>query len=324
MRAVVIEELGDIDVIKMRDDWPEPVVGPGDLLVDVEFAGVNFMDTAARSWGAPHGQLPLIPGVEAAGTVIALGEGVSDFAVGDRVAWVTVWASYAERLAVPAASAVPLPDYIPSDVAAATMMQGLTSHHFVNEVAPLAEGQTALVHAAAGGVGRMLSQQLKLRGARVFGLVSREEKVPVAKAAGADEVLISTDGDFVDRVKDLTDGEGVDAVFDGGGATTFRPSLDALRVAGTHVWYGPLIGEIPTVKLFDLPKSIKLTYAVFSDHIYTPELLRTHAKDLFDMIADGKIAIDITRKYALAEAKQSHIDIESRATTGKMLIDTSV
>jgi NADPH:quinone reductase-like Zn-dependent oxidoreductase len=324
MRAVVIKELGDIDVVKVEENWAEPAAAAGELLVDVEFAGVNFMDTAACSWGAPHGQLPLIPGVEGAGTVAALGEGVTDFEVGDRVAWVSVWGSYAERLAVPAVHAVPLPNYIPTDVAAATMMQGLTSHHFANEVAPLGEGQTALVHAAAGGVGRMLSQQLKLRGARVIGLVSREEKVSAAKAAGADEVLISTGGDFVDRVKDLTDGEGVDAVFDGGGESTFRPSLDALRVAGAHVWYGPLIGDIPTVSLFELPKSIRLSYAVYSDHIRTRDLLLEHSNDLFDKIRDERLRIDISRRYPLSEAKQAHIDITSRGTTGKLLLDTSL
>lgn len=321
MRAVVVEELGDIDVIKVRDHWGEPVAGSSDVLVDVEFAGVNFMDTAARRWGAPHGRLPLIPGVEGAGTVIARGEDVTDLAIGDRVAWVSVWASYAERVAVPVAAAVPLPEYIPTDVAAATMMQGLTSHHFVNEVAPLTTGQTALVHAAAGGVGRIVSQLLKLRGARVIGLVSREEKVAVAEAAGADEVLISTDGDFVDRVKGLTDGQGVDAVFDGGGATTFRPSMDVLRVAGTHVWYGPLIGDIPTVSMFELPKSIRLSYAVYSDHIRTRSLLLEHSNDLFEKIRDGKLRIDITRRYPLGEAKQSQIDLLSRGTTGKLLLD---
>jgi NADPH:quinone reductase-like Zn-dependent oxidoreductase len=323
MRAVVIEKLGGPEVMELQE-WPDPQPGPAELLVDIEFAGINYMDTGTREMGAVHGQIPLIPGVEAAGTVTALGNGVTNFAVGDRVAWVFHYGTYAEKIAVPADSVVPVPDGIPSDVAAATMMQGLTAHHFVNESAPLNEGEIALVHSAAGGVGRMVTQLLKLRGAKVIGLVSREEKVAAAKSIGADEVIVSTEGDFVDRVKELTDGDGVHAVFDGGGASTFLPSIEVLRRVGTHVWYGPLIGEIPTVKLFDLPKSIKLTYAVFSDHIYTPELLRTHAKDLFDMIADGKIAIDITRKYALAEAKQSHIDIESRATTGKMLIDTSV
>src|SRR5882757_3433468 len=268
MRAVVIEQLGGSEVLQLRE-WPDPVPGPSELLVDVSYAGVNFMDTATRTGGAIHGRIPFIPGVEAAGQVAAVGTGVTEFEVGDRVAWVFVYGSYAERAVVPAAAAVPVPDDIPSDVAAATMMQGLTAHHFVTEVAPLAAGETALVHAAAGGVGRMLTQLLKLRGARVIGLVSREEKIPTAKAAGADEVLISTGGAFVDRVNRLTDGQGVHAVFDGGGATTFWPSIEVLRRVGTHVWYGPLIGEVPTVRIFDLPRSIRISYAVFSDHIHT-------------------------------------------------------
>jgi NADPH:quinone reductase-like Zn-dependent oxidoreductase len=178
------------------------------------------------------------------------------------------------------------------------------------------------VHATAGGVGRMLTQLLKLRGAQVIGLVSREEKVPVAKAAGADEVLISSGGDFVERVKDLTDGKGVHAVFDGGGFSTFWPSIEVLRRVGTLVYYGPLIGDIPTVNMFDLPKSIRISYAVFSDHIHTRELLLEHSKDLFDKVRDRKLQIAISRRYPLGEAKQAHIDIESRGTTGKLLLDS--
>jgi NADPH2:quinone reductase len=321
VRAVVIEQLGGSEVLQLKE-WPDPVPGPGELLVDVEYAGVNFMDTATRTGGATHGRVPFIPGVEAAGRIAALGEGVAEFEVGERVAWVFVYGSYAERAVVPAAAAVPVPDDIPSDVAAATMMQGLTAHHFVTEVAPLIDGETALVHATAGGVGRMLTQLLKLRGAHVIGLVSREEKVPVAKAAGADEVLISSGGDFVERVKDLTDGKGVHAVFDGGGFSTFWPSIDVLRRVGTLVYYGPLIGDIPTVNMFDLPKSIRISYAVFSDHIHTRELLLEHSKDLFDKIRDRKLQITISRRYPLGEAKQAHIDIESRGTTGKLLLDS--
>jgi NADPH:quinone reductase-like Zn-dependent oxidoreductase len=323
MRAVVIERLGGPEALELKE-WPDPEPGPGELLVNIEYAGINYMDTGTRQLGAVHGRIPLIPGVEAAGRVVAVAAGVRDFAVGDRVAWAYNYGSYAEKIAVPAETVVPVPDEIPSDVAAATMMQGLTAHHFVNESAPLKAGEIALVHAAAGGVGRMLTQLLKLRGATVIGLVSREEKVSVAKAAGADEVIISTDGDFVDRVRSVTNGEGVHAVFDGGGASTFRPSIEVLRRVGTHVWYGPLIGEIPTVKLFELPRSIKLTYAVFADHIHTPELLKEHAEDLFDKVRAGELKIDITRRYSLAEAQQAHIDIESRGTTGKMLIDTSL
>ncbi|MFI9542774.1 zinc-binding dehydrogenase [Streptomyces sp. NPDC052016] len=239
------------------------------------------------------------------------------------MAWPYVQGSYAERIAVPAAGVVPVPDGIPSDVAAATMMQGLTAHHFVTESAALAEGETALVHSAAGGVGRLVTQLLKLRGARVIGLVSREEKVQAAKAAGADDVLVSSGGDFVDRVMELTGGEGVHAVFDGGGAATFWSSAAVLRRVGTLVYDGPLIGDLPTVRLFDLPKGVKLTYAVFADHIHNRALLLQHAGDLFDKIREGRLRIEISERYPLGAAAQAHADIESRRTSGKLLLDPS-
>ncbi|PSM42985.1 alcohol dehydrogenase [Streptomyces dioscori] len=323
MRAVVVQNPGGPEAMELCE-WPEPHAGPGELLVDIEFAGINFMDTKTRSLGTGSGRTPFVPGVEAAGRVAALGEGVDGYAVGDRVAWVFNYGSYAERIAVPANQVVPVPDDIPNDVAAATMMQGLTAHHFVHEAAPLDRGQTALVHAAAGGVGRFLIQLLKLRGVAVIGLVSREEKVSVAKEAGADHVLVSLDGDFVERVHALTNDEGVHAVFDGGGGTTFQSSIDVLRRSGTLVYYGPLMGDVPTVRMTDLPKSVKVTYAVFSDHIHTPELLRKYSADLFDKVRDGALKIDITRRYSLADATQAHIDIESRGTTGKLLFDTSL
>ncbi|MFD5091953.1 quinone oxidoreductase family protein [Amycolatopsis thailandensis] len=320
MRAVVVEEFGGPEVLKTRDR-PDPVPGTGELLVDIEFAGVNFMDTGSRvGYGLPKG-LPFIPGVEGAGRVAAIGAGVTDFAVGDRVAWVYAYGSYAERLAIAADQVVPVPDEVPGDVAAAIMMQGLTAHHFVTEVAPLEKGQVALVHSAAGGVGRMVTQLLKLRGAHVIGLVSQEEKVPVALAAGVDDVLVSTGGAFAERVKELTGGEGVHAVFDGGGAATFDSSVEVLRRSGTLVYYGPLIGDIPQVRLTDLPKSIKVSYAVFADHVHTPELLREHAGALFGMLGEGKLKVEITKRYSLSEAGQAHVDIESRRTSGKLLLD---
>ncbi|KOV73927.1 MULTISPECIES: quinone oxidoreductase family protein [unclassified Streptomyces] len=320
MRAVVVEEPGGPEVLRLKE-WPDPEAGPGQLVVDVDFCGVNFMDTGTRVGFGMAGAMPLVPGVEGAGRVTAVGEGVSRFAIGDRVAWAYVYGSYAERIAVPADRVVPIPDDIPSDIAAATMMQGLTAHHFVTESAPLSEGETALVHSAAGGVGRMVTQLLKLRGVRVIGLVSREEKVPLAKAVGADEVLVSSGGDFVARVKDLTDGEGVHAVFDGGGASTFWPSTEVLRRVGTLVYYGPLIDDIPEVRMVDLPKSIKVTYAVFADHIHTGELLLQHSADLFDMIRKGDLHVEVTASYPLGEAEQAHLDIESRRTSGKLLLD---
>jgi NADPH:quinone reductase-like Zn-dependent oxidoreductase len=322
MRAVAVEQLGGPEVLQLKE-WPDPVPKPGELVVDIDFAGINFMDTGTRAGFSVPGDLPFVPGVEGAGRVTAVGEGVSGFAIGDRVAWVSVYGSYAEKIAVPADMVVPVPDDIPSDIAAATMMQGLTAHHFVTESAPLAEGETALVHSAAGGVGRIVTQLLKLRGVRVIGLVSREEKVAAAKAAGADEVLVSSGGDFVDRVKNLTDGEGVHAVFDGGGATTFRPSLEVLRRVGTLVYYGPLIGDIPTVRMLDLPKSVRITYAVYADHIHNRELLLRHTGDLFGKIREGKLRIDISERYPLGAAAQAHTDIESRRTSGKLLLDPS-
>ncbi|MGV9914485.1 quinone oxidoreductase family protein [Streptomyces tendae] len=322
MRAVVMEETGGPEVLRLRE-WPDPVAGPGELVVDIDYAGVNFMDTGTRRGRIPEGP-PFVPGVEGAGRVSAIGAGVTGFSVGDRVAWVMVYGSYAEKIAIPADQAVPVPDDIPSDLAAATMMQGITAHHFVTESAPLAPGETALVHSAAGGVGRILTQLLKLRGARVIGLVSREEKVQVAKDAGADEVLVSSGADFLDPVMELTGGEGVHAVFDGGGAFTFQASMDVLRRVGTLVYYGALIGDVPTPNMFDLPKSIKITYAVFADHIHTRELLLEHTGDLFDKLRAGDLRIDVSGRYPLGEAAQAHTDIESRRTSGKLLLDTSL
>lgn len=322
MRAVVLNEVGGPEVLRLQE-WTDPEPGPGELVVDIEFAGVNFMDTGTRAGLSLPGELPLIPGVEGAGRVSAIGEGVDGFAPGDRVAWVYNYGSYAEKIAVPADRVVPVPDDIPSDIAAAMMMQGITAHHFVTKSAPLAAGETALAHAAAGGVGRMLTQLLKLRGVRVIGLVSREEKVAAAKGAGADEVLVSRDGDFVDRVGELTGGEGVHAVFDGGGASTFWPSAEALRRSGTLVYFGPLIGDVPEVRLAELPKSIKVGYAVFADHIHSRALLLQHTEYLFDKVREGGLHVDITGRYALGEAAQAHTDIESRRTSGKLLLDPS-
>ena len=229
MKAIVVEELGGPEVLRLRER-PAPVPRTGQILVDVSAAGVNFMDTGARRAGsAISPALPFVPGVEAAGRVSALGPDVTGFAVGDRVTWVYAYGTYAEQVALSAADAVPVPGFISDEVAAATMMQGLSAHHFAAAAAPVQPGQTVLVHAAAGGVGRILVQLIKMRGGRVIGLVSREEKVKVARAAGADEVLVSSGDQFVEPVLELTSGHGVDTVFDGGGETTFWAST---RVVG--------------------------------------------------------------------------------------------
>jgi NADPH:quinone reductase len=320
VKAIVVEELGGPEVLRLRER-PAPVPQPGQLLVDIAVAGVNFMDTGARRAGTGASrEVPFVPGVEAAGRVSALGAGVPDFAVGDRVTWVYAYGTYAEQIAVPAAAAVPVPDFISEETAAATMMQGLSAQHFAAEAAPVQPGQTVLVHAAAGGLGRILVQLIKLRGGRVIGLVSRPDKVAAARAAGADEVLVSAGDQFTEPVLELTGGQGVDTVFDGGGESTFWASTRVTRRHGTVLYYGAVIGAAPVVNLRQLPNSIKICYPTFFDHIPTREALLARSAELFGLIGDGRLSIEIGGRYPLADAARAHQDLESRATTGKLLL----
>ncbi len=320
MKAIVVEELGGPEVLRLRER-PAPVPQPGQILVDIAVAGVNFMDTGARRPGTGASrEVPFVPGVEAAGRVSALGAGVTDFAVGDRVTWVYAYGTYAEQIAVPAAAAVPVPDFISDEVAAAAMMQGLSAQHFAAEAAPVQPGQTVLVHAAAGGLGAILVQLIKLRGGRVIGLVSRPDKVAAARAAGADEVLVSAGGQFTEPVLELTGGQGVDTVFDGGGESTFWASTQVTRRHGTVLYYGAVIGAAPVVNLRQLPHSIKVCYPTFFDHIPTREALLARSAELFGLIGNGRLSVEIGGRYPLADAARAHQDLESRATTGKLLL----
>jgi NADPH2:quinone reductase len=308
VQAIVVSELGGPEVLR-RSEQPAPVPGPGEILVDIGAAGVNFMDTGARRPGsAATRPVPFVPGVEAAGWVRELGAGVTDFAVGDRVTWVYAYGTYAEQIALPAAAAVPVPDGVSYEIAAAVMMQGLSAQHFATEAAPVQPGQTVLVHAAAGGLGQILVQLIKMRGGRVIGLVSREDKV---KAAG---------GRFVAPVLDLTSGQGVDTVFDGGGETTFWASTRVARRHGTVLYYGAVIGQPPVVNLRQLPNSIKICYPTFLDHVPTREALLARSAELLTLVREGLLTIEIGGRYPLAEAAQAHWDLESRATTGKLLL----
>ena len=205
-------------------------------------------------------------------------------------------------------------------VAAAVMMQGLTASHFATDFYPVQRGDIAFVHAAAGGVGLLLSQIIKLRGGSVIGRVSSQDKVAAAKEAGADHVIVDTEGRFAEEALRLTGGDGVHVVYDGSGPTTFQGSLDVLRRSGTFCWYGPVLGGPGLLDIMSLPKSIKIGYAVFSDHIPTPELLRAHTAQLFEWIADGKLKVRIGGEYQLADAATAHADMESRRTTGKLLL----
>lgn len=319
MKAVVVSELGGPENLRLQE-VPDPKPGVGELLVDVSAAGVNFMDTGARRLGPTYATVPFIPGVEGAGIVRAIGEDVVEFNVGDRVAWVYAWGSYAEQVLLPAAAAVRIPDAIPSEVAAALMMQGITAHHFITVAGSVSPGQTVLIHAAAGGLGQLLTQLAKWRGARVIALVSRAEKIEVARAVGADEVLLGSGDQFAYRVVELTDGVGADIVFDGNGEPTFWESVRSTRRNGTMLYYGPLIGEAPRLRVPDIPNSIKLCYPVFRDHMATRADLVAHVGELFQLVQSGDLIVRPPRRYGLYDAARAHFDIESRATTGKLLL----
>ncbi len=320
MKAIVMTRTGGPEVIEYVER-PDPQPGPGQALVEIAVAGVNFMDIGVRqgmAWrDTPN---PKILGVEGVGRVLAVGDGVGDIRPGQRVAWVYAPGSYAEKAVIAASVLVPVPDGIDDRTAAATMMQGLTASHFATDFYPVQPGDIALVHAAAGGVGLLLTQIIKLRGGHVIGRVSSADKVAVAKAAGADHVIVDTQGRFAEAAVRLSGGEGVHVVYDGSGPTTFQGSLDALRRSGIFCWYGPVLGGPGPLDIMSLPKSIKLGYATFLDHIHTPELLRARTARLFDWILGGRLKIRIGGEYALADAAKAHADMESRVTTGKLLL----
>jgi NADPH2:quinone reductase len=320
MKAIVMNGTGGREMLE-HVERPDPVAGPGQALVDIAFAGVNFMDIGVRqgmAWtDTPN---PKILGVEGVGRIVAVGDGVEGISPGQRVAWVYAPGSYAQRIAIPAASLVPVPDAIDDRTAASMMMQGLTASHFATDFYPVQPGDVAFVHAAAGGLGLLLTQIVKLRGGHVIGRVSSDDKVAAAKEAGADHVIVETEGRFAEEALRLTNGEGVHVVYDGSGPKTFQGSLDVLRRSGVFCWYGPVLGGPGPLDIMSLPKSIKIGYAIFFDHIHTPELLRARSAQLFDWITEGKLRVRIGGEYPLADAARAHADMESRKTTGKLLL----
>ena len=320
MRAIAMSTAGGIEVLKLLDA-PEPVAGPAHVVVEVAAAGVNFMDIGVR-----RGQFwtdmpdPKVLGVEGAGRVVDVGPDADAVKRGQRVAWVYAPGSYAERLALPAEALVPIPDAIDDLAAASLMMQGITASHFATDFYPVQHGDIALVHAAAGGVGQLLTQIIRLRGGRVIGRVSHANKVAAAKAAGAEHVIVDAEGRFANEILRLTGGEGVHVVYDGSGPSTYRDSLASLRRNGTFCWFGPVLGAPDALDLMSLPRSVKIGYAVFFDHIPTPDSLRARARQLFDWYIRGLIKIEIGSIYPLAEAALAHADMESRRSTGKLLL----
>lgn len=320
MKAVVMQQTGGIEVLA-QTELPDPMPGPGQVLVGVAAAGVNFMDIGIRQGMAWNDMpLPRTLGAEGSGRVLAVGEGVDGFTPGQRVAWVYAPGSYVDKIVIPADSLVTVPDAIDDRTAAAVMMQGLTASHFASDFYPVKSGDIAFVHAAAGGLGLLLTQIIKLRGGKVIGRVSSTDKVAAAKAAGADHVIVDSAGNFAEEARRLSGGEGVDVVYDGSGPSTFQGSLDVLRRSGTFCWYGPVLGGPGPLNIMSLPKSIKLGYATFFDHIPTPALLRARAAQLFDWITEGELHIRIGGAYPLADAARAHAAMESRATIGKLLL----
>jgi NADPH2:quinone reductase len=316
MRAAVVTRHGGPEVLEVRDE-PDPQPGPGQLLVDVEVAGVNYRDVYERE---RLGEPPLIAGVEGAGTVAAVGEGVSEAAVGDRVAWTHAPGSYAERVVVDAPRAVPVPDGVSSELAAAALLQGMTAHYLATSTYPIRQGDTVLVHAAAGGVGLLLTQIAKLRGGRVIGTTSTDEKARLAAEAGADEV-IGYDG-FAERARELTGGDGVAAVYDGIARTTFDESLDSLRRRGTMVLYGSASGPAEPVDPMRLQAagSVYLTRPTLMHYTETREELLERSGAIFGWMGSGELHVRIGGRYPLEEAGRAQEDLQSRRTTGKLVL----
>ncbi|MCQ2001982.1 quinone oxidoreductase family protein [Arthrobacter zhaoxinii] len=316
-KAIVVPQPGGPEILRYEDvALPQP--GPREILVKVAAAGVNFIDTYQRSGVYPM-SYPFTPGSEAAGTVVSAGL-ESGFREGDRVATAEGRGAYAEYMLLDADVALPVPAGIRDDTAAALLLQGITAHYLCNSTFPVQEGQTALVHAGAGGVGLLLIQLLKAKGATVITTVSTEEKEQLARGAGADHVL-HYDG-FANQVRALTGGQGVDVVYDGVGQATFDGSLASLRTRGMMVLFGAASGQVPP---FDIQRlnssgSLFLTRPTVAHHLLTPEERQWRVRELFDAVLAGKLDVRIGQTYPLAEASRAHADLEGRRTTGKVLL----
>jgi NADPH2:quinone reductase len=311
LRAVQIARHGGPDVLEVVDA-PAPEAGPGQLLVDVAAVGVNYRDVYERE-GAYGGELPAIIGVEGSGTVVGSGE---------RVAWVAAPGSYAEQVVIDAERAVPVPDGVGDELAAAALLQGITAHYLSTSTHEVRPGEYALVHAAAGGVGRLLTQMVTMRGGRVIATVSTDEKAQLAHDAGAAEVL-GYEG-FAEQVRELTNGRGADVVYDGVGAATFDESLASLRPRGDMVLFGAASGRVPPFDPMRLEEggSLYLTRPSIRHYTATRDELLRRAGDLFRWIAEGKLEVRIGGRYPLEEARRAHEDLAGRRTTGKLLLLT--
>jgi NADPH:quinone reductase len=310
MRAVVFRRNGGPEVLE-HTEVPDPQPADGRVLVEVAAAGVNYMDVYEREGGGYGSAPPAVPGAEGAGTVAGTGQ---------RVAWMNVPGSYAERLAAPEELLVPVPDGVELDVAAASLLQGLTAHYLASDSYPVQQGDWVLVHAAAGGVGLLLTQIAAARGGRVVATTSTPEKAELARAAGAEEV-IGYEG-FAERVRELTGGEGVAAVYDGVGRTTFLDGLTALRPCGSMIVYGAASGQPEPfdVSLLAARGSLYVQRPTLKTYARSAQLVQERARAVFELITSGRLDVRIGARYALADARRAHEDLEARRTTGKLIL----
>jgi NADPH2:quinone reductase len=320
MKAIRVERTGGPEVLQLAD-LPVPEPKANEAVVKVAAAGVNSIDAQFRQ-GVFRTSVPFVPGQEGVGVVTAIGPGVKCVKVGDRVAWSGTPGSYAEYVAGLAESQVPVPSGVSDEDAAAAMLQGLTAHYLCHDAYKLKPGDTALVHAAAGGVGLLLVQMAKAIGARVIGTVSNGEKATAAREAGANEVIVFTQTDFEAETKRLTNGKGVDVVYDGVGKATFEKGLNVLRSRGMLVLFGASSGPVPPVDPVTLSEkgSLYMARTTLAHFTATRDELLARSGDVFSMIASGVLKPKIAKMYPLAEAAQAHRDMEARKLTGKLLL----
>ncbi|GII84141.1 quinone oxidoreductase [Sphaerisporangium siamense] len=318
MHAIVVTTPGGSDALDYAE-VPDPVPGAGEVLVDVAAAGVNFIDVYRREGRYPI-KTPFVLGSEGAGTVTAVGPDVRGVAIGDRVGWCDGLGGYAEKVVVPAERTIPLPDGVDFERAAAVLLQGLTAHYLTHSVHAVSPGDDVLVHAAAGGMGLLLTQMAKLRGGRVIGTVSTDEKQKLAREAGADDVIRYEN--FDKKVRGLTGGRGVRVVYDGVGAATFDGSLASLGVRGMMALYGAASGPVPPFdpQRLNAAGSLFLTRPTLAHYTVTREELLGRAADVLGWVESGRLHVHISHRYPLARVRQAHEDLEGRRTTGKLLL----
>jgi NADPH2:quinone reductase len=322
MRAIEISKTGGAEVLVLRE-LPTPTPGAGQALIQIEAAGVNFIDVYQREGRYPV-KVPFVPGQEAAGTVIELGPEVAGGSVklGDRVVWCHIMGTYAEFAVAPVSRLIAIPEGVSTKQAAAVMLQGMTAHYLAYSTYAIQAGDTVLIHAGAGGVGLLLIQIAKRLGSRVLTTVSTEAKAALAREAGADETILYTTEDFVAKVRESTDGQGVPVVYDSVGKTTFDGSLACLQPRGLMALYGGSSGAVPPFDLIQLSTkgSLFLTRPTMKDYIATRADLEERAGDVLGWVADGRLKLRMEHRYPLEDAAEAHRDLEGRKTTGKVLL----